>query len=143
MLKMTDEIDDNTNDVILGFFDGDEYIGGADIEPIRYGEKLLDELNDSIDDFDGRALRRHKLDGGAYLQDIWIERKHRGNGYFSEMLKMTMDFIDNIISDGSSVVLRAYSENPNITDDKLSEIYSRYGFVEIQDTDDDGIIMVK
>ena len=38
MLKMTDEIDDNTNDVILGFFDGDEYIGGADIEPIRYGE---------------------------------------------------------------------------------------------------------
>ena len=66
---MTNEIDDNTNDVILGFFDGDEYIGGADIEPIRYGEKLLDELNDSIDDFDGRALRRYKLDGGAYLQD--------------------------------------------------------------------------
>ena len=143
MLKMTDEIDDNTNDVILGFFDDDAYIGGADIEPIRYGEKLLDELNDSIDDFDGRALRRHKLDGGAYLQDIWIERKHRGNGYFSEMLKMTMDFIDNIISEGSSVVLRAYSENPNITDDKLAEIYSRYGFVEIQETDDDGIIMVK
>ena len=59
------------------------------------------------------------------------------------MLKMTMDFINEIISDGSSVVLRAYSENSNITDDKLAEIYSRYGFVEIQDTDDDGIIMVK
>lgn len=87
MLKITDKIDDSTNDVILGFFDGAKYISGADIEPIRYGEKLFDELNDSIDDFDGRALRRHKLDGGAYLQDIWIEHKYRGNGYFSEMLK--------------------------------------------------------
>ena len=28
-------------------------------------------------------------------------------------------------------------------DDKLAEIYSRCGFVEIQDTEDDGIIMVK
>lgn len=56
---------------------------------------------------------------------------------------MTMNFINKIISDDSSVVLRAYSENSNITDDKLAEIYSRYGFVEIQDTDDDGIIMVK
>ena len=27
--------------------------------------------------------------------------------------------------------------------DNLAEIYSRYGFVEIQDTNDDGIIMVK
>ena len=28
-------------------------------------------------------------------------------------------------------------------DIKLAEIYSRYEFVEIQDTEDDGIIMVK
>lgn len=56
--------------------------------------------------------------------------------------------IDNIakkefLTRDYSVMLRAYAEDDNVPNEKLVELYSRYGFCEIQETEEDGIIMLK
>ena len=83
------------------------------------------------------------MKGGFYIQDLWINRPFRGNGYFMNMMSQVMKFIDLNKDEYACTVLRAYSENPDVPNEKLSEIYQRFGFSEVQETEDDEKIIKK
>ena len=100
-------------------------------------------MSDSILDLDESIFYGEQLKGGFYIQDLWINRPFRGNGYFMNMMSQVMKFIDLNKDEYACTVLRAYSENTNVPNEKLSEIYQRFGFSEEQETEDDGIIMFR
>lgn len=142
-MKMVKSIDDLTKDIILTFYIGKDEIGTARLEYIKNQYKFIDQMSDSISDLNGSIFYGEQLKGGFYIQDLWINRPFRGNGYFMNMLSQVMKFIDLNKDEYACTVLRAYSENPNVPNEKLSEIYKRFGFYAVQKTEDDGIIMIR
>ena len=142
-MRMEKSIDDLTNDIILTFYIGKDEIGTAQLEYIKNQYKFIGQLSDSILDLDESIFYGEQLKGGFYIQDLWINRPFRGNGYFMNMMSQVMKFIDLNKDEYACTVLRAYSENPDVPNEKLSEIYQRFGFSEEQETEDDGIIMIR
>lgn len=137
-----------TGDVVLHFFDSNILIGNAEIELIERGDNFLRMMSDSVSDFDEDNFDGDELDKSFYIQDIYVEKKYRNKGYFKEIMPIILSEIDNIakkefLTRDYSVMLRAYAEDDNVPNEKLVELYSRYGFCEIQETEEDGIIMLK
>lgn len=137
-----------TGDVVLHFFDSNILIGNAEIELIERGDNFLRMMSDSVSDFDEDNFDSDELDKSFYIQDIYVEKKYRNKGYFKEIMPLILSEIDKIAKKEFStrdyyIMLRAYAEDDNVPNEKLVELYSRYGFCEIQKTEEDGIIMLK
>lgn len=137
-----------TGDVLLHFFDSNILIGNAEIELIERGDTFLRMMSDSVSDFDEDNFDGDELDKSFYIQDIYVEKKYRNKGYFKEIMPLILSEIDKIAKKefstrDYSIMLRAYAEDDNVPNEKLVELYSRYGFCEIQETEEDGIIMLK
>lgn len=137
-----------TGDVLLHFFDSNILIGNAEIELIERGDTFLRMMSDSVSDFDEDNFDGDELDKSFYIQDIYVEKKYRNKGYFKEIMPLILSEIDKIAKKefstrDYSIMLRAYAEDDNVPNEKLVELYSRYGFCEIQETEEDGVIMLK
>ena len=137
-----------TGDVELHFFDSNILIGNAEIELIERGDNFLRMMSDSVSDFDEDNFDSDELDKSFYIQDIYVEKKYRNKGYFKEIMPLILSEIDKIakkefLTRDYCIMLRAYAEDDNVPNEKLVELYSRYGFCEIQKTEEDGIIMLK
>lgn len=137
-----------TGDVVLHFFDSNILIGNAEIELIERGDNFLRMMSDFVSDFDEDNFDSDELDKSFYIQDIYVEKKYRNKGYFKEIMPLILSEIDKIAKKEFStrdyyIMLRAYAEDDNVPNEKLVELYSRYGFCEIQKTEEDGIIMLK
>lgn len=137
-----------TGDVLLHFFDSNILIGNAEIELIERGDTFLSMMLDSVSDFDEDNFDSDELDKSFYIQDIYVEKKYRNKGYFKEIMPLILSEIDKIAKKefstrDYSIMLRAYAEDDNVPNEKLVELYSRYGFCEIQETEEDGVIMLK
>lgn len=148
MIKLKISHNDYTGDVELQFFDSNILIGNAEIELIERGDNFLRMMSDSVSDFDEDNFDSDELDNSFYIQDIYVEKKYRNKGYFKEIMPLILSEIDKIakkefLTRDYSVILRAYAEDDNVPNEKLVELYSRYGFCEIQKTEEDGVIMLK
>lgn len=127
-----------TNDAIdIDFKIGDDTIGGAIITN-QYIDGIISEYNDSVDDFDSSIFRKFDSNQKIYnLEDFWINKDYRGKGYSKFCLERMMDEFND-----KQMVLRAFPDG-GVDEDTLVRIYSRYGFVVLQPTNEDGTIMGK
>lgn len=127
-----------TNDAIdIDFKIGDDTIGGAIITN-QYIDGIISEYNDSVDDFDSSIFRKFDSNQKIYnLEDFWINKDYRGKGYSKFCLERMMDEFND-----KQMVLRAFPDG-GVDEETLVRIYSRYGFVVLQPTNEDGTIMGK
>lgn len=128
-------ISDNT----LIFTKGDEEIGGLTFNVSSISE-IESEYSDSVEDFDPNVLNRFYPNKPVVnIEDIWVNRKYQGLGYFRDELKLGMDYLT---AKYSQFILRACSDN-NFPEKKLVEIYQEFGFEPYQETESDGTIMFR
>lgn len=122
----------------FAFYLNGEFVGEFQYN-ISYFEDILSEYSDTIDDFQDNIFNTfnpNKLI--VNIEDVWITKKYQGYGLFREILKQSFDNL----SQYNQFILRAWSDS-GFPETKLEEIYNDFGFRTVQDTENDGIIMVK
>jgi len=60
-----------------------------------------------------------------YVEDVWVDPRHRGNGLASEMLQELTEWADR---NGQRATLTIDPRGDGLTADQLREWYGRYGF---------------
>ena len=131
------DINDNGDAIDISFIlDGDK-IGGA-IVTEQYVDGILNEYFESVEDFDESCFEKFDQNKKLYnLEDFWINKEFRGNGYSRLCLKSLMEEFDD-----KQMVLRAFPDG-DVSEETLVKIYSEFGFVVLQSTEKDGTIMGK
>lgn len=138
--NVMNEIDALTYDIdgsdITFYCDG-TVIGGLCFNVSNY-DGIYSEYNDSVDDFDDSIMRKFNYNKPIVnIEDVWIERKFQGNGFFRKILSIGLD---SLYQNYKQFILRACSDN-GFPNGKLVEIYESFGFVPYQETKQDGTIM--
>lgn len=105
-------------------------------------DRILDEYEESVEDFDPDSfLRMIRSEPIANIEYFYIEKPFRGQHLSKELFREGLDELKEKFG-VQSFVLRAYPDKG--TDiEKLISIYEDCGFVQVQETEEDGIIMVK
>lgn len=131
------DINDNGDAIDISFIlDGDK-IGGSIITE-QYVDGILNEYFESVEDFDESCFKKFEQNKKLYnLEDFWINKEFRGNGYSRLCLQSLMEEFDD-----KQMVLRAFPDG-DVNEETLVKIYSEFGFVVLQPTEKDGTIMGK
>lgn len=138
-------IDRLTGDTVLKFYDMDkssEIIGETRIEFIKDERYWTGRMTDELDNFDPDEFDGLEIKNGAYVEYLVIYNEYRGKGYFKHVMDCLIDFLRINIGQESCAILRASSENENIPNEKLVQLYERYGFYVLYDAGKDGVFMV-
>lgn len=115
-----------------------EEIGGL-IFTAAYYDDILSEYSESVDDFDSTVMRKFNYNNPIVnIEDTWINKKFQGRNLFRIIFQIGLD---TLTKKYDQFILRACSDN-GFPEDKLVDIYTDFGFVSYQKTEEDGTIMV-
>ena len=99
-----------------------------------------EEYSETINDFDENVLSMFRLPKVMIIENIYVDKKFRGLGLAKKMISFVIDIANN--HGITQFLLRAYSDE-DIPEEVLVRMYGNFGFIPVQRTDSDGIIMVK
>lgn len=134
---ITMKVNDNNVGIDIDFNIDDVVIGGA-ILTRQSVENIINEYYDSVEDFNERIFKKFDMNKKLYnLEDLWINKEFRGNGYSRKCLELLMEKYSN-----EQMTLRAFPDG-DVGEETLVRIYSDYGFVVLMPTEKDGTIMGK
>lgn len=125
------------DDTFIFFNENNEEVGGLCFNPSTFDE-IYSEYQDSVEDFDSNIMRKFSYNNTIVnIEDVWVNRKFQKQGLFREILSIGIKLLRQKYH---QFILRACSDN-GFPDNKLVEIYSDFGFIPYQDTEEDGTIM--
>lgn len=102
-------------------------------------DEVISEYQDSVDDFDLSTINQFDYNKPIVnIEDVWVNRKFQGNNYFRQELEIGLSYLKKKYD---QFILRACSDN-GFPEDKLVDIYSDFGFTSVQETNEDGTIMI-
>lgn len=123
----------------INFHYGQKNVGGL-VYTVGYPDEIESEYCDSIDDFNPGILRAfNQFSQIVNIEDVWVNREFRGQGLFRIIMEKAMQILTRQYS---QFILRACSDN-GFPNDKLVEIYQDFYFTPVQDTEEDGVIMIR
>jgi hypothetical protein len=127
---------------------GDDYISlmtvnNNSVAEIVYNvsnyDDILSEYSDSVYDFDSNIMRKFNYNLPIVnIEDVWVYKGFQGQGLFRKILTIGLKKLSERYS---QFILRACSDN-GFPDEKLVSVYSEYGFIPVQETEEDGTIML-
>ena len=123
----------------LTFNYGQNNVGGL-VYTVGYPDEIESEYCDSIDDFNPGIMRAfNQFSQIVNIEDVWVNREFMGKGFFRTIMEKGMQVLTRKYS---QFILRACSDN-GFPNNKLVEIYQDFYFTPVQDTEEDGIIMIR
>ena len=123
----------------ISFNYGQDNIGGL-VYSVGYPDEIENEYSDTIYDFNPGIMRMfNQFSQIVNIEDIWVNREFRGKGLFRAIMEKGMQVLTITYS---QFILRACSDN-GFPEDKLVEIYQDFYFTPVQDTEGDGVIMIR
>lgn len=112
-------------------------VGSLDFNVV-YGDEAIDEISDTV----GYSPSLREIDGlrkCVFVEELSVSRESRGNGIARAM----MERLINNYGGTHQILLRAFDNNEESSPYRLAEMYSKFGFHELFDTENDGIIMIR
>lgn len=101
-------------------------------------EDILNEYNDSVDDFDATILRKFNYNNPIVnIEDVWVHKEFRGQNLFRSIINIGLNTLNKKYD---QFILRACSDS-GFPEDKLVSIYNDFGFITYQETESEGTIM--
>lgn len=107
---------------------------------VGYGDEIVNEISDSVSS--GWTSGLNAIDGlrrCVFVEDISVDRKYRRMGIARSLLERLVDEY----GDTNQIVLRAFDNNGETSPQGLAEMYAKFGFREIADAGEDGIVMLR